>query len=255
MEAGQRADVRDAVAHRAGADHGDRANLIERWNVTARTILRVSTVAACTCAWSTSIASIASSRRSSGRGASRRARSISTTYARDMWPRMLLAHRDGAPAPQRPYAVVWPEHVREVVAVVKLAREQRIPIVPYGGGSGVCGGAVPMHGGITIDTKRMQQLRSVHARGADLRRRGRAQRRAVRARARAPRLHVRPLSVVDLLLDRRRLARDACGRPAVDEVRQGRRSRRRADGRHRPRRDDRDRRPDRARCAARAGRS
>ena len=83
------------------------------------------------------------------------------TYARDMWPRLLLAHRDGVPSGRRPYAVVWPESVREVIAVVKLAREQRIPIVPYGGGSGVCGGAVPIHGGITIDTKRMQTLRSV----------------------------------------------------------------------------------------------
>jgi alkyldihydroxyacetonephosphate synthase len=85
------------------------------------------------------------------------------TYARDMWPRMLIEHRDGVPAPHRPYAIVWPEHVREVVAVVKLAREHAIPIVPYGGGSGVCGGAVPIRGGITIDTKRMQQLRAVHA--------------------------------------------------------------------------------------------
>ena len=81
------------------------------------------------------------------------------TYARDMWPRLLLAYRDGV-HPHRPHAVVWPEHVREVVAVVKLAREQRIPIVPYGGGSGVCGGAVPIFGGITIDTKRMQALRA-----------------------------------------------------------------------------------------------
>ncbi|HEX3765423.1 MAG TPA: FAD-binding oxidoreductase [Kofleriaceae bacterium] len=85
------------------------------------------------------------------------------TYARDMWPRLLLGYREGRPLPARPYAVVWPEHVREVVAVIKLAREQRIPIVPYGGGSGVCGGAVPIHGGITIDTKRMQQIRAVHA--------------------------------------------------------------------------------------------
>jgi alkyldihydroxyacetonephosphate synthase len=83
------------------------------------------------------------------------------TYARDMWPRLLLSYRDGVPPAHRPHAVVWPEHVREVVAVVRLAREQRIPIVPYGGGSGVCGGAVPIFGGITIDTKRMQQLRSV----------------------------------------------------------------------------------------------
>jgi alkyldihydroxyacetonephosphate synthase len=85
------------------------------------------------------------------------------TYSRDMWPRLLLAHRDGTPPPHRPHAVVWPEHVREVVAVVKLARDHGLPIVPYGGGSGVCGGAVPIRGGITVDTKRMQQLRSVRS--------------------------------------------------------------------------------------------
>lgn len=85
------------------------------------------------------------------------------TYSRDMWPRLLIAHREGKPSPHRPHAVVWPEHVREVVAVVKLAREHKIPIVPYGGGSGVCGGAVPIFGGITIDMKRMQTIRSVRA--------------------------------------------------------------------------------------------
>jgi alkyldihydroxyacetonephosphate synthase len=84
------------------------------------------------------------------------------TYSRDMWPRLLLAIRAGTPLPHRPHAVVWPEHVREIVAVVKLAREWRLPIVPYGGGSGVCGGTVPVRGGITVDTKRMQQLRAVH---------------------------------------------------------------------------------------------
>jgi len=88
------------------------------------------------------------------------------TYARDMWPRLLLGYREGRLPPARPYAIVWPEHVREVVEVVKLARELQLPIVPYGGGSGVCGGAVPLHGGITIDTKRMQQLRAVN--GAEL---------------------------------------------------------------------------------------
>src|SRR5690242_19650624 len=65
-------------------------------------------------------------------------------YARDMWPRLLLEYHEGRPVAPRPHAVLWPEHVREVAAVVKLAREQRIQIVPYGGGSGVCGGAVPV---------------------------------------------------------------------------------------------------------------
>jgi alkyldihydroxyacetonephosphate synthase len=85
------------------------------------------------------------------------------TYARDMWPRLLIAYREGMPPAHRPHAVVWPEHIREIVSVVKLARGLGLPIVPYGGGSGVCGGAVPLYGGITIDTKRMQQLRSVQS--------------------------------------------------------------------------------------------
>jgi len=84
------------------------------------------------------------------------------TYARDMWPRLLLARRDGA-SPQLPTAVVWPEHVREVAAIVRAARSLGVPIIPYGGGSGVCGGVVPRFGGITIDTKRMAALRAVRA--------------------------------------------------------------------------------------------
>jgi len=85
------------------------------------------------------------------------------TYARDMWPRLLIAYRDGIAPAHRPHAVVWPEHVREILAVVRVARDLGLPIIPYGGGSGVCGGAVPIYGGITIDTKRMQQVRSVRS--------------------------------------------------------------------------------------------
>ncbi|HRC56984.1 MAG: FAD-binding oxidoreductase [Myxococcales bacterium] len=88
------------------------------------------------------------------------------TYARDMWPRLLLARRQGEAPAHVPNAVVWPEHVREVAAVVKLARELRVPVIPYGGGSGVCGGVIPLFGGITIDLKRMRELRSVS--GEDL---------------------------------------------------------------------------------------
>ena len=85
------------------------------------------------------------------------------TYAQDMWPRLLFARRDGAPVANRGHAVVWPEHVREVAAVVKVARTLGVPIIPYGGGSGVCGGVVPIHGGITIDLKRMAAVRAVRA--------------------------------------------------------------------------------------------
>jgi alkyldihydroxyacetonephosphate synthase len=83
------------------------------------------------------------------------------TYARDMWPRLLLARREGELPEHRPHAVVWPETVHEVVALVRLAQELRLPVVPYGGGSGVCGGVVPLEGGLTIDLKRMQAVRAV----------------------------------------------------------------------------------------------
>ncbi len=83
------------------------------------------------------------------------------TYARDMWPRLLFRVRDGVPFEHKPHFVVWPENTREVVAIVRLARERGVPIVPYGGGSGVCGGVVPLRGGITIDTKRMTAMSTI----------------------------------------------------------------------------------------------
>ena len=83
------------------------------------------------------------------------------TYARDMWPRALLAAVDGGPPAHPPDVVVWPETTDEVVQIVRLARRLGAPVVPYGAGSGVCGGAVPLHGGITIDLKRMDRVLSI----------------------------------------------------------------------------------------------
>ena len=84
-----------------------------------------------------------------------------TTYARDMWPRLLLGVRAGSSAEYPPDCVVWPETVDEVIEIVKICRRFRVPVVPYGGGSGVCGGAVPLYGGVTVDVKRMDHLLSV----------------------------------------------------------------------------------------------
>jgi len=84
-----------------------------------------------------------------------------SVYARDMWPRLLLAVQDGAKPEHLPNFVVWPESEREVLEVVKLARARGVPIIPYGGGSGVCGGVVPLYGGVTIDLKRMTAMSGV----------------------------------------------------------------------------------------------
>lgn len=59
---------------------------------------------------------------------------------------------------QLPSAVVLPTSVRDVSAVVKIAREFGEPIVARGAGTGLCGGAVPARGGIVISFARMNRV-------------------------------------------------------------------------------------------------
>jgi len=84
-------------------------------------------------------------------------------YARDAWPRGLIALAGGAPPASVPDAVVWPEGDQEVAAILRFASRRRIPVVPYGAGSGVCGAAVPVARGIVMDLKRMTRLLSLRA--------------------------------------------------------------------------------------------
>jgi glycolate dehydrogenase FAD-linked subunit len=64
------------------------------------------------------------------------------------------AYTDGSP----PSAVVLPASVREVSATVKIAREFGEPIVARGAGTGLCGGAVPVAGGVVIALPRMNRI-------------------------------------------------------------------------------------------------
>jgi alkyldihydroxyacetonephosphate synthase len=58
-------------------------------------------------------------------------------------------------APHVPDVVAWPESAEQVAALVRLAGQRQIPLVPVGGGTGMAGGAVPVRGGIVLDTKRL----------------------------------------------------------------------------------------------------
>jgi alkyldihydroxyacetonephosphate synthase len=86
-----------------------------------------------------------------------------TAYARDLWPRGLIGVAGGDHAPHPPDAVVWPVNTAEVSEVVKMAARAGTPIVPFGAGSGVCGGTLPIRGGIVVDVKRMNKLLSLDA--------------------------------------------------------------------------------------------
>ncbi|MGD0116352.1 MAG: FAD-linked oxidase C-terminal domain-containing protein [Dehalococcoidia bacterium] len=57
-----------------------------------------------------------------------------------------------------PDAVVLPATTEEVAAVVRLAAERRIPIVPRGSGTGLSGGSVPSQGGIALVLTRMNHI-------------------------------------------------------------------------------------------------
>jgi alkyldihydroxyacetonephosphate synthase len=56
-----------------------------------------------------------------------------------------------------PACAVFPGSVDEVRRIVLLANEQRIPIIPYGGGSGLMGAALSLKPGIVVDLRRMNQ--------------------------------------------------------------------------------------------------
>ena len=98
-----------------------------------------------------------------------RATSDRHSYARDQWPRVLIGMRDGTGAPFPPDVVAWPTTTAEVAALVRVARELGVPIVPYAAGSGVCGGAAPIYGGLVIDTKPMDRILALDARNATVR--------------------------------------------------------------------------------------
>ena len=57
--------------------------------------------------------------------------------------------------------IVRPADTGEVSRVVALAQQQAIPVIPYGGGTGVMGGILPVQGGIILDVGRLNRLLNV----------------------------------------------------------------------------------------------
>ena len=77
--------------------------------------------------------------------------SIDYYWIPEMW------HDRGMPTP-KPDFIVHPGSAEEVAKIMKIANQYRIPVTPWGGGSGSQGGALPVYEGIILDTKRMNKL-------------------------------------------------------------------------------------------------
>src|SRR5262245_7747354 len=67
-------------------------------------------------------------------------------------------HPDKRPVVCPPLCVVTPRSVSEVRAVVLFANREKTPIVPYGGGSGLMGGALSVRAGIVVDLRSMNRI-------------------------------------------------------------------------------------------------
>ena len=84
-------------------------------------------------------------------------------YARDLWPRHHLGIRAGALPSSVPAQVVWPRTTEEVSTIVRACAREGVPLVPFGAGSGVCGGILPDARTVVIDLKRMEAWRKLDA--------------------------------------------------------------------------------------------
>jgi len=60
-----------------------------------------------------------------------------------------------------PEAVAWPGSTAEVAALVSLAAEHSLPVVPRGAGSGQTGGALPLAGGVVCVMTRLNRIISI----------------------------------------------------------------------------------------------
>ncbi|MFM2032340.1 MAG: hypothetical protein RLZZ297_1105, partial [Chloroflexota bacterium] len=62
-----------------------------------------------------------------------------------------------------PNIVVLPRSSEQTAAVVAIAHQARVPVVARGAGTGLSGGATPIHGGVVIAMTRMDQVLEVDA--------------------------------------------------------------------------------------------
>jgi glycolate oxidase len=65
---------------------------------------------------------------------------------------------------QVPDVVLLPENRDQVVAIVKLCNEYKVPFVPRGAGTSLAGGCLPVGGGVMITMTRMRRILEVNIR-------------------------------------------------------------------------------------------
>lgn len=73
-------------------------------------------------------------------------------------PQMWLDRGEPLPTPD---FIVHPASVEEIADILKIANNYRLPVIPWGGGSGTQGGALPLYGGVIVDIKRLNRVLAI----------------------------------------------------------------------------------------------
>src|SRR5580704_5745123 len=71
---------------------------------------------------------------------------------------LTLYEYDGSVDKAQPELVVFPQTSEDVAALVRIAREHRIPIVGRGAGTGLSGGVIARAGGMVMSFARMNRI-------------------------------------------------------------------------------------------------
>lgn len=68
---------------------------------------------------------------------------------------------DASTYDNRPDCILWGTSTEQVSQILGLANRERVPVVPRGAGTGLCGNAVPAEGGIVLDLSRMNKILNI----------------------------------------------------------------------------------------------
>jgi alkyldihydroxyacetonephosphate synthase len=82
------------------------------------------------------------------------------SYSLDYWLYGIFLSQKGD-LPALPSAIISPTSADEIQKIVRCAREYKVSITPFGGGSGVLGGAVPLNGSVVLNLQRMSRFSSL----------------------------------------------------------------------------------------------
>ena len=115
----------------------------------------------------------------------------------------------------QPLAVVEARSTEEVSRAMRLCREAGVTVVPFGGGSGVCGAIQVPEGAVVISTAKLQRPGGPRFRESAGDLPSRDQRNGSREASPRGRTHHRPLAPVHRRLHRRRLGRHPRRRPVL----------------------------------------